>query len=106
MDEGYEEYETNMEEIQKQYAMAQGHQIEMLDMQYNLVHTLDLDQIRAFMRIMAEIANIKPNTGQSLAAAWEGYARAIRYTKFGVNPNPMVPKVSDDLGDEGSPLND
>ena len=113
----------NPEELQAEYAKAQGQLIEAIDKQYAFIDDLDYEHLDMFMKTMRNIASGHDPTIESfvilsqfeefnkiiaamvsstdsvkhnIAASWAGYARAIRYKVFGANPNPLVPKVSDE----------
>lgn len=92
----FESMEEAMEEMQtlmgKQHADRANH----IDAIYSMIDALDEGQLEAFHRLVNEIAS--RDDGQVYAAEWAGYARGLRYTRFGVNPNPWAPTVSvDDL---------
>ena len=113
--------------IQEEYNKAQGAKIEEIDNQYAFIDSLDEEQLEEFLRTMTAIASSEFATKvdsfdkdqlqqfatlvlgllgytqelqRMVAASWAGYARAMRYMKFGTNPNPLVPKVSDEEFEE------
>ncbi len=122
------------EEEKAAWAKAQGAKIEEIDNQYAFVDSLNEDQLEEFLKTMTAIASQEFATKvgtfteaqlrefstltlgllsstqelqRMICASWAGYARSMRYTKFGTNPNPLVPKVRDEEFEElASPQED
>jgi len=69
----------------KQYGAA----IDRIDQIYDFVNDLNEKDLDSFLRLMQSCTQDK---GQPVY--WCGYIRALRYGKFGTNPNPYAPKFN------------
>lgn len=86
-----EEVKAMMETAQSDYAKAYGAQILAVDLLYDFVNGLDESQLAAFLKLMQSCAQ-----DDHQPTFWAGYVRAIRFMKFGINPNPYAPKFNEE----------
>ena len=100
MDDDEYEYEYFDEEnlpveVQEMLADAASHEakqygaaIEAVDELYEFVNRLNEKDTDAFLKIMQGCSQAPEQP-----VFWCGYARAIRFSKFGTNPNPYAPEI-------------
>lgn len=89
------EFQQALQQLQQNAAKVAGHQIEEIDKQYRFVESLDQEQLNALLKIMTAMYSVDGENCRAVAGFWAGYVRSARFHKFGVDPNPMTPSISE-----------